>query len=392
MSFLFKDFNIGNKRIPFANFLWFSLAIIAAIIQLIKSPAVGIHNYLIFKGVFWHSIQQVNLYGLYPLEYGDCNHYGPVFSLIIAPFALLPNVIGCFLWCILNAGILFYAVQKLPISTKNKQLILLIGAIEMMTAIHNVQFNPMLTAWIILSYVLVIQQKDFWATLFIAAGLLTKLYGIVGLAFFLFSLNKKTFILSFIFWMAVLFALPMLISSPTFIIQSYKDWYNILVEKNATNIESNMQGMSVMRLIKKFLHIKNLPDIYVLATAAICYLLPFIRFKYFKNVHFQLKYLAFLLIGVVIFSSSAEAATFVIAMIGVCIWFITVENKKPLIYGLLFFAIVFTSLSTTDLFSSSVKFNYVRPYALKALPCFFIWLALFYELLIKKFMPKMETL
>jgi Glycosyltransferase family 87 len=392
MSFLFKDFNIANKKIPFANFLWFSLAIIAAIIQLIKSPAVGIHNYLIFKGVFWHTIEQVNLYGLYPLEYGDCNHYGPVFSLIIAPFALLPNVIGCFLWCILNAGILFYAVQKLPISTKNKQLVLLIGAIEMMTAIHNVQFNPMLTAWIILSYVLVIQQKDFWATLFIAAGLLTKLYGIVGLAFFLFSSNKKTFILSFLFWMAVLFALPMLISSPTFIIQSYKDWYNVLVEKNATNIESNMQGMSVMRLIKKFLHIKNLPDIYVLATAAICYLLPFIRFKYFKNVHFQLKYLAFLLIGVVIFSSSAEAATFVIAMMGVGVWFITVENKKPLIYGLLFFAIVFTSLSTTDLFPSSIKFKYVRPYALKALPCFFIWLALFYELLIKKFTPKMEIL
>jgi hypothetical protein len=392
MSFLFKNINIAQKKIPFANLLWFSLAVIAAVIQLIKSPAVGIHNYLIFKGVFWHTIQQVNLYELYPLEYGDCNHYGPVFSIIIAPFALLPNVMGCFLWCMLNASILFYAVQKLPISTKNKQFILLIGAIEMMTAIHNVQFNPMLTAWIILSYVLVIEKKDFWATLFIAAGILTKLYGIVGLAFFLFSSNKKTFVLSFIFWMAALFALPMLISSPSFIIQSYRDWYHILIAKNASNVESDMQGMSVMRLIKKFLLIKNLPDIYILTAAAICYLLPLVRFKYFNNVAFQLRYVAFLLIGVVIFSSSAEAATFIIAMMGVAIWFILAEKKTPVIYALLFFAIVLTSLSTTDLFSSSIKFNYVRPYALKALPCFFIWSVLFYELAFKKFTPKIENL
>jgi hypothetical protein len=384
MLFFLKDFTIFNRKISFAAIFWFSLAIIAVLIQL-KRGVSGYNNYLIFKGVFWHTVSQNNLYEYYTNEYFDVNHYGPVFSFIIAPFAVLPNFIGCFLWCFANALFLFYAVRKLPVSYRNQNIILLIGALEMMTATHNTQFNPMLTAWVILSYILVKARKDFWATLFIAAGMFTKLYAVVGLAFFLFSENKIKFIWSFIFWCAIMFFLPMLLSSPSFIIQSYKNWYYSLAEKNNSNQESTMQGMSVMRLLKKVFFIKNVKDVYVLGAAAILYLLPMFRKSQWKVKPFQLAYLAFLLIGLVIFSSSAESATFVIAMMGVAIWYILQEEKKWWVIALIVFAIVLTSLSTTDFFPKFIKVEYVRPYALKALPCFLIWLAIAYQLLTKKF-------
>jgi hypothetical protein len=383
MAFLIRDFIIFNKRISFAAIIWFLLALVAITIQIAKGLP-GIHNYLIFKGVFWHTVHQTDLYALYQADL-DLNHYGPVFSLVIAAFALLPDAIGCYLWGIANAAFLFYAVNRLPISKINQQLILLIGALEMMTSMHNVQFNPMVTSWIILSYIFVQNKNDFWATLFIALGILTKIYGIVGLAFFLFSDNKIKFILYFIFWCAVFFVLPMLLSSPDFIIQSYKGWYLSLSEKNMANQESTMQGMSAMRVLQRVFMIKNLPDIYVLATAALLYLLPLARRSLLKVKSFQLSYLAFLLIGVVIFSTSAESATYVIAMMGVGIWFVVQKEKTYWVIALLVFAMLLTSLSTTDLFPKSIKADYIRPLALKALPCFVIWLVLCFQLLRRKF-------
>ena len=384
MPFFLKEFTILNRKISFAAFFWSLLAIIAAIIQ-IKRGVSGYNNYLIFKGVFWHTIHQTNLFVAHAAEYLDTNHYGPFFGIIIAPFAILENNIGCFLWCIANAAFLFYAVRRLPVSFTKQNIVLLIGGLEMMTAIHNTQFNPMLTAWIMLAYILVKEEKDFWATLFIAAGILTKLYGIVGLAFFLFSNNKVRFLWSFIMWMIVLFCLPMIISSPTFIVQCYQDWYNSLVEKNDINTSSVMQGMTVMRLVKKTFRVEQIPDIVFLGVAAIMYLLPLLRFKLLKSMSFQLHYLAFLLIGLVIYSSSAESATFVIAMMGVAIWYILQDEKKWWAMALLVFALLLTSLSTTDFFPKFIKVEYVRPYALKALPCFLIWLTIGFTLLIKKF-------
>ena len=384
MPFYDKAFTIAGKKISLAALIWFLLALVAIFVQLGKG-AGSINNYFIFKGVFWHTVQQTHLYHNYPAEYFDSNHYGPFFSIIIAPFAVLPDMIGCFLWGLVNAVILFYAVRRLPLDNGSRNLILLIGAVEMMTAMHNMQFNPMLTSWILLTWILVKEEKDFWATLFIAAGILTKLYGIVGLAFFLFSANRLRFVVSFIFWMLVLAMLPMIISSPAFVWQSYQDWYQSLVEKNDANTESVMQGMSAMRVIKKIFRLPGLPDLYIIATAAIFYLLPLLRFKQYKQVCFQLSYLAFLLIGVVIFSSSAESPTFVIAMIGVGIWYVIQPGRKGWALWLMLFAIVLTSLSTTDLFPKSIKVDYIRPYALKALPCLITWLVLAYQLLIKKF-------
>jgi hypothetical protein len=131
-----------ERKPNFVTILWFLIAFVAVLLLISKGDS-HINNYLIFENVFWHTVQQQNLYNHYPSEYFDKNHYGPFFSLIISPFALLPNFIGALLWATLNVGILFYAVHKLPVSHWAKNIILLISLIEMLTSVQNLQFNPM---------------------------------------------------------------------------------------------------------------------------------------------------------------------------------------------------------------------------------------------------------
>jgi hypothetical protein len=65
-----------------------------------------------------------------------------------------------------------------------------------------------------------------------------------------------------------------------------------------------------------------------------------------------------------------------------------VIQPKPIsrFYLFLFIlAIVLTSFSPSDLIPKFLKDNYIRPYALKALPCVLIWFAIIYEMLTQKF-------
>ena len=96
--------------------------------------------------------------------------------------------------------------------------------------------------------------------------------------------------------------------------------------------------------------------------------------------------LASVLIFTVIFSSGSESPTYIIAFVGVAIWFVIQPKPISKFYIALFiFALIFTSLSPSDLIPKYLKDNFIRPYALKALPCVLIWLAVVYEMLKNKF-------
>lgn len=82
--------------------LWLLLPIVAALTKISKH-----NNYDIFRYVFWHTWEQSSLYAK-SAAYWDVNHYGPFFSIIIAPFALCPLWIGLLLERFLIFTSLFY--------------------------------------------------------------------------------------------------------------------------------------------------------------------------------------------------------------------------------------------------------------------------------------------
>ncbi|MES2061788.1 MAG: glycosyltransferase family 87 protein [Bacteroidota bacterium] len=372
---------IYSKR--FVYTIWFGVGLFIVLRGLVSHQPPN--NYLIFKHNFLNVIHQQSLYTPQPEYYYDRNHYGPVFSLIIAPFALLPDGAGVVLWVLFNAFVLFKAIQLLPLKNNSYIIILLLCANEIIASSIFFQFNPIITALIILSFYFIRKKQDFWAALMIALGTFTKLYGIVGLAFFFFSDNKLKLIASLVFWSVVLFVLPMAISSPNFILKTYSAWYHDLLAKNTENVSSDMQDISVMGIIRRVFN-PGFKNIYVIAPATFVFALSYIRVKYFKSTQYQLLILASVLIFTVIFSSSAESPTYIIAFSGVAIWFMNLNRPVTILeICLLVFAIVITSFPFADVFIKNFSATYIRPYKLKALPCLLVWLYIIYETLTRKF-------
>nr|WP_276904654.1 glycosyltransferase family 87 protein [Pedobacter kyonggii] len=343
------------------------------------------NNYLIFKYVYWHTVDLQNLYNNYP-EYLDSNHYGPLFSIFIAPFALLPDGLGAVLWNVANVLILLWGIYSLPISLNKRTIIAWICAHEALTALFSFQFNIALTGLILLSFSYLIKKKELQSAFFIAFGTLVKLYGIVGLAFFFFSKNKLKFIVGCFIAFAVLFALPMVISSPAFVIQSYSDWYHSLAHKNDLNASlTSFQDISLMGIVRRATGNINIPNAPFLLVGLVLFGLPYLRIKQYKHLGFRLMLLASTLIFTVIFSSGSESPTYVIAFAGVAIWFMVQQTpKKGWIIALFIFAFILTSLSPTDIFPRQVK-EFIRLYSLKALPCVIIWLTIIYQMMKEDF-------
>ena len=379
----FFNLSFFNNRIIIIS-LWLVIALLSV---LVKLDINDINNYKIFKNVFFHTIDKLPLYKEYPLEYFDHNHYGPIFSIVIAPFAMLPDYIGIPLWSLFNAGILAWAITQLPLKSTQINAILWICLHELLTTLLGLQFNPLMTAIIILSFVNIEKKKDFWSAFFIVLGVFVKLYGIVGLAFFFFSKNKIKFILSLLFWSIVLFALPMLISSPEYIIQTYQEWFARLVEKNNENAGLNSyQDISLMGMVRRIFQDSSISNLPFLIGGVVLFGLQYLRIKEYKEVSFRLMLLASVLIFTVIFSSGSESPTYIIAFVGVAIWFVIQPKPISNLYIALFiFALILTSLSPSDLIPKDIKDNYIRPYALKALPCVLIWFAIIYEMLKNRF-------
>jgi hypothetical protein len=345
------------------------------------------NNYLIFRQAYYHLKGHLNLYAAYPKEYYDMYYYGPLFGVFVIPFALPPEAVGLFLWEVANALAVILAVNMLPLSTKRKTILLLLCAIEFSNSAFYMQFNPIIAAIIIISFMLVERGKEQWATLFIVLGTLIKLYPIVGLAFILFSKNRSKFLLWTVVWSAVLLVLPMLIAGPSFVINSYPQWLAALSYKSALNTGLNTsQDMCVMGVVRRIMQNVNVPNMPFLVFAAIIFALPLLRFSQFKSYKFRLQILATALIMVVIFSTGAEHPTFIIAVAGAVLWIIIQEKPfTPVNITLIVLLLVITGLGLTDATPKPIRQDIIAKYSMKAWPCIIIWIIISYELLFKDF-------
>ena len=386
ISFFDKPFFKEKKNVIV---LWLVVTLVAILPKYIRDKY---NNYLIYKNVFWHVVHQKPLYSEYPTEYFDKNHYGPIFAFIIAPFAVLPDYLGLILWSLVTTIAILWSVRQLPLKSIQITIILWLCFNEYLIAAQSFQVNAIMVFVIVMAYVFIDKKQDFWSAMLIALGTFIKLYGIVGLAFFFFSKNKPKFILSLAFCSIIFFVAPMLISSPHYIIDRYIEWYVELVHKNGTNVAlGSYQDFSVMGVVRRFANDASIPNIPFLLAGLLLFALPYIRIKAYSDKKFQLLLLASVLIFTVIFSSGSESPTYIIAFVGVAIWYVLQPNpKKKWVNMLMVFALILTSFSHTDLFPGYIVENYVRKYSLKAIPCIIIWLVIVYQMLTEKFEPKIN--
>ena len=386
-AFFHKPF-FTNPRTLFG--LWTLLAVVAGLTKIAPHRH---NNFLIFRGVFWHTIQKLSLYDFYPTEYNDHNHYGPIFSLVIAPFAVVPDAIGLLGWLVVLALCMYYAVRRLPLEEGRQIFLYWFCAHELLTALQMQQFNIAIAAIIIGSFAAIEKGREVTAAFLIVLGTFVKLYGVVGLAFFFFVKRKPRFILALIGWSVVCFVAPMLISSPEYVVGQYVEWYERLAAKNGENTFSLMQNISLLGMIRKISGSASYSDLLVILPGLALFGLPYLRFGQYRHLAFRYAILSSVLLFVVLFSTGSESSTYIIPFAGIALWYATSPWKRSgWDVALLVFAFVLSSLSPSDLFPRSLREAYVLPYALKALPPTLVWLRLSYELLTRDYAPSKAVL
>jgi len=373
----------------------FALWLLLPIFIFLKTYFHGVpdNTYDIFRYVYEHTFRGVTLYGEYPGEYTDENHYGPFFSIFVAPFAVLPLWVGYALWLVAMTMILYFAIRVSGFSRQRQIFILWFCAVEMLNCIFQAQFNGVIAGVILLSYVLVEKEHDEWATLAMLVGTFIKLYGIVGLAFFFFSRHKTKFIVSFIVWSVVLFCLPMLISSPQYVVSQYVDWYESLSVKNQLNITSWDQNISLLGIVRRWSGCQTYSDLWVIIPGLLLFAATYFRVSQWKHVTFRETVCASVMMFVTLFSTGTESYGHIISMLGVAIWYTAAPwQRSRWDIALLVFAFILTSMSPSDLFPAYLRKTYVIPYSLKALPITIIWFKLCHEMLTKDYAATTQKL
>ena len=375
------------------------LFVVLAILASVQSVLLGLktfqpdgplythyNNYVIFVQSFFHLLEQKDLSILYPAEHWDLYKYSPTFALFFGLFAYLPAVLGLSLWNVLNALILFFGVKALPnfsdkgVETHGRaSLLLLVIVPELMTSLQNTQSNAMMAGLMIWAFACLERRQYLAATFFIMATVYIKIFGLVAMALFLFYPRKDKLALYSALWAVVLFVLPLVVVDWQQLLFLYRSWGHLLQDDHSISY-----GFSVMGWLNTWFGLMA-DKIVVLGIGVLLFCLPLLRFKLYSNFTFRILTLCSVLIWVIIFNHKAESATFVIAMSGIAIWFFAQEKLSRENLVLLVLAIVFTSLSPTDLFPKFIRKALLEPYVVKAVPCILIWGKIISEML---WMPK----
>ena len=338
-------------------------------------------NYTIVRNSFGHLRNEQNLYAAYPAEYGDRFVYGPAFSVLMGSVAWLPDVVGIGLYLLASAGVLFLAIQSLPIDKVWRNWFCLICLVDFANNQQHFQSNAFMAGLIILTFTCVMRNKNVLAGVCVGLGLFLKLYGVVGIVFLVFSRRKGRFLVSFLCCSVACYFLPVLFSSLRFVRQSYGDWFNLILEKNQIFAGlGRFQDQSIYGLIRRLTGTPEIPQLFILLGGLVLLGLPYLRFSAYGNRRFRFLSLACVLMFVVLFSSGSENPTYVILQCGVAAWFcagssLPMRFRVRLLVGVL----ILSSFVPTDLFWGASGDFFTR-YSLRVLPCVVVWLVGLYEM------------
>jgi hypothetical protein len=335
------------------------------------------NNYVIFKNSFFHLIGGKDLYAWHLDEQWDLYKYSPAFALVMGLLAWMPDVLGLTLWNLANALAVFAAIRMLPLDGKKTSLLLWFLLLELLTSVQSSQSNGLMAACLIGAVGCMERRRPFWATFLIMAATFIKVYGIIGLAIFLFYPDKIRFILYTAFWSVIMFFIPLVVLSPAGLWAQYKSWVDMMAHDQSVSY-----GFSVMGWLHSWFGLGGAKNIVTIA-GILLFFLPLVRVRQYGNQVFRLLFLAFMLIWVIIFNHKAESSTFIIAVCGVGIWYFAGEplTWKKVLLGVVF---VFTCLSPTDLFPPDIRKNIMVPYVIKVVPCIIVWVVVCIELMTVK--------
>ena len=139
-------------------------------------------------------------------------------------------------------------------------------------------------------------------------------------------------------------------------------------------------------MVRKLSGVATYSDLWLIVPGMVLFALPLLRLSQYRHLGFRQTLLASVLMFVVLFSTGTENSGYVIALVGVVIWYVAAPWKRSRWdVALMVYALIGCSFAHSDLFPHSLRDNIIRPYALKALPIAIIWFKLCYEMAVRKY-------
>ena len=339
------------------------------------------NNYLTMKYSHFHLLDEENIYIAHPDDHWDLFKYSPAFAVLMGIFAYLPDLIGLIMWNLLNALALFFAIKSLPIGNKKIGIFMLwFIFIELLTNLMYEQSNGLMAGLMIYSFSFFEKGNKAMASLCLVMTVFIKIFGLALFPIFLFYPKKIRFLAYTVLWFAILIWLPLIFIPFEQFIFLHKEWYYLLtVDYEIT------YGLSLIGILNNF-DLMFIPRQYMIIAGGLILMLPLIFIGRYSDKLFRYQFLASVMIWVIIFNYRAESPTYIIAIAGIAIWYFTSESGNVNTF-LLLLALIFTSLSVSDLIPQYIRDEYFKQYQIKAIPCILIWLKLIFDLYFRRYKP-----
>jgi hypothetical protein len=337
------------------------------------------NNFLIFRWSFLNLVSGHDMYAAQPQHHTDLYKYSPSFAVLFAPFALIPFSISLALWDALNALLLFHAVDRL-LPTREAALALALIYLEVLRSMQRSQSNSLVTALVILAFLALEQRKQLGAAISIAIGAVVKIFPLATVALAILYGRRVRFALLMVVAMALVLALPLLVVSPAELAAQYQSW-RAVEAADALSVGGGGGGGlygGVMQQLRLIFGV-SWPNWPVQLAGTVLLLLPLARWRNWSDAGFRLRFLCALLVYMVIFNHQSESPSFVIAVTGIAIWFVTTP-RTWWHTTVLVLTILVVSISSTDITPRNWQRDFFVHYRLKTIPCTMAWLTMMWEL------------
>jgi hypothetical protein len=253
--------------------------------------------------------------------------YGPLFSIVFTPFALLPGSIGVVCWNLFTYTLFFFSVFTLPekFNSEKKRFIFFFPVLLLFSTLLSVQFNPVVASLFLFSYTLLEKKHGFWAVLLIMLSGFIKVYGIFQLAMLLFYPRFWRNVLSAFLIGVIMLLLPLVKINANELVAYYQSWITaVTVHSDASRFYSIYRPVCLFaQSIEPFMGFISLGVLFIIFS------LTLLKLKLFRESFlYRAQFLGILMSWAILFGLSSERHTYVIAVVGYAIWYLSVTPTK----------------------------------------------------------------
>ncbi|MDQ6872707.1 MAG: DUF2029 domain-containing protein [Gemmatimonadota bacterium] len=343
----------------------------AALIVTIQRGVFAFANdFAIFRASFWNLISGRDLYVLRLDQAHDYFKYSPTFALLFAPFAAPPFTVGLFLWNVVNALALFFALRSL-LPREDAVTAQALVFLPMLRSMQSAQSNALVAALIVIAFICYERGWLWRAGVAVGIGAITKIFPLAALSFALPRRDRVLAVLLSILPILVLLTLPLLVVSPHGLVAQYQSWSAL--EKR----ETIQLGSSVMGLFRDAGLGWPAWPIQLVGCAIVLGVL-IARMRDWDDRAVRLQFLGFVMVFCVVFNHRAERQSAVIAICGMVIWYLA--SPRAAWRGFVFVIVyALVSLTGTGFIPGAVKRLLVHQVRFP-IPLTILWLAMLGDL------------